>query len=364
MISENQTKIKGARITVLGVGGAGCNAVNRMIDAKVEGVEFVAVNTDNQVLAMSLAPKKLLIGERLTGGLGAGGDPELGRQSAEESKDELKKMIEGADMVFITAGMGGGTGTGASPIIAEIARSKDIGALCVAVVTRPFSFEGPKRAKIAEEGIQQLKEKVDALIVIPNDRLLDIVDDDLPLTEAFKLADDVLRQGVQGISDIIVVPGLVNRDFNDIKSILQGAGTAIMGIGVAEGDNRAVEAAKAAIQSPLLEGSMTGARKLLVNITGGKDLSLKSDVNKAMEFLSQCVNSDEADIKFGVVTKEEMAGKIKITVIATGFELKSSAPSPLKEESSLPQALEEEKIQVPIPIEEELDIPTFLRKRF
>lgn len=350
--------IKGANITVIGVGGAGCNAVNRMVEAKVEGVEFVAVNTDKQVLGLSRAPRKIQIGARLTGGLGAGGDPDIGRQAAEEDKEELRKAMEGAHMVFITAGMGGGTGTGASPVIAEIARSKDIGALCIGVVTRPFSFEGTRRAKIADEGIQLLKEKVDALIVIPNDRLLDIANEDLSLVEAFKLADDILRQGVQGISDIIVVPGLINLDFADVKSVLQDAGTALMGIGVAEGQDRAVEAAKAAIQSPLLESSMSGAKKMLVNITGGIDISLKKDVDRAMAFLSQCMDSREADIKFGVVMKEEMQGKLQITVIATGFQ-----PRP-KEVTPLPKEEEKLEIPVPIPIEEELDIPTFLRKRF
>lgn len=352
----NRDDLKGANITVIGVGGAGCNAVNRMIEAKVEGVEFVAVNTDKQVLALSQAPRKIQIGARLTGGLGAGGDPEIGKLAAEEDKEELRKAMEGVDMVFITAGMGGGTGTGAAPVIAELARSKDIGALCVAVVTRPFSFEGAKRAKIAEEGIKLLKEKVDALIVIPNDRLLDVVDEDWPLIEAFKLADDILRQGVQGISDIIVVPGLINVDFADVKSVLQGAGTALMGTGVAEGQDRAVQAAKAAIQSPLLESSMSGAKKLLVNITGGRDISLKGDVDKAMAFLFQCMDSAEADIKFGVVSKEDMQGKVQITVIATGFQ-------PQPKEKPLPP-IEEAKVEVPIPIEEELDIPAFLRKRF
>lgn len=348
--------VKGANITVIGVGGAGCNAVNRMIEERVEGVEFVAVNTDKQVLALSRAPRKIQIGARITEGLGAGGNPEIGRQAAEEDKEELRKAMEGAHMVFITAGMGGGTGTGAAPVIAEIARSKDVDALCIAVVTRPFSFEGKKRAKIAEEGIQLLKEKVDALIVIPNDRLLDIAEDDLPLVEAFKLADDILRQGVQGISDIIVMPGLINVDFADVKSVLQGAGTALMGIGVAEGENRAVEAAKAAIQSPLLESSMSGAKKMLVNITGGRDISLKKDVDRAMAFLSQCMDASDDDIKFGVVMKEEMQGKIQITVIATGFQ-----PQPKETVFPLPEV---EKAEIPIPIEEELDIPTFLRKRF
>lgn len=350
-------ELKGANIVVLGVGGAGCNAVNRMIEAKVEGVEFVAVNTDKQVLSLCSAPHKIQIGARLTGGLGAGGDPEIGRQAAEEDKEEIRKAMEGAHMVFITAGMGGGTGTGASPVIAEIARSKDIDALCIAVVTRPFSFEGVKRAQIANEGIQFLKEKVDALIVIPNDRLLDIADENLSLLEAFKLADDILRQGVQGISDIIVVPGLINLDFADVKSVLQGAGTALMGIGVAEGEDRAVEAAKVAIQSPLLESSMSGAKKMLVNITGGNDISLKNDVDKAMAFLSKCMDSRESDIKLGVVMKEELQGKLQITVIATGFQPQPREVSPLPKEEKL-------ETPVPIPIEEELDIPTFLRKRF
>jgi cell division protein FtsZ len=363
----NKEDIKGARIVVIGVGGAGCNAVNRMIDAKVEGVEFVAVNTDKQVLALSKAPRKIQIGQRLTGGLGAGGNPEIGRASAEEDKEELRKAMEGADMVFITAGMGGGTGTGASPVIAEIARSKEIGALCVAVVSRPFSVERATRAKIAEEGIQALREKVDALIVIPNDRLLDIVDDDLPLIEAFKLADDILRQAVEGISDIIVVPGLINVDFQDVKSVMAGAGTALMGMGVAEGPDRAVEAAKAAINSPLLETSMMGAKKLLVNITGGKDLSLKNDVHRALEFLTQSTDAKESDVKFGVVIKDELQGKIQITVIATGFQpVKQEIPPFRLEEKPLEEKPKEkeEKVEIPIPIEEELDIPTFLRKRF
>ncbi len=357
----NKEDIKGANITVLGVGGAGCNAVNRMIEAQVEGVEFVAVNTDKQVLGLSKAPHKIQIGAKLTGGLGAGGDPEIGKQAAEDSEEELRKAMEGAHMVFITAGMGGGTGTGASPIIAEIARSKDIGALCIAVVTRPFSFEGTKRAKIAEEGIQLLKEKVDALIVIPNDRLLNITEENLTLVEAFKLADDVLRQGVQGISDIIVVPGLINLDFADVKSVLQGAGTALMGTGVAEGENRGVEAATAAIQSPLLESSMSGAKKLLVNITAGHDISLKNDVEKAMAFLSQRMDAKEDDIKLGVVIKDEMQGKLQITVIATGFQ-----PQPMEQPPFLrkEEGVEEKKVEIPILIEEELDIPTFLRKRF
>ena len=363
----NKDDIIGAKIIVLGVGGAGCNAVNRMIEAKVEGVEFVAVNTDKQVLALSKAPRKIQIGARLTGGLGAGGNPDIGKAAAEEDKEELRKAMEGADMVFITAGMGGGTGTGASPVIAEIARSKEIGALCVAVVSRPFSVERARRAQIAEEGIQALREKVDALIVIPNDRLLDVVEDDLPLLEAFKLADDILRQAVQGISDIIVVPGLINVDFADVKSVMAGAGTALMGMGVAEGPDRAVEAAKAAINSPLLEASMTGAKKLLVNITGGRDLSLKNDVHRALEFLTQSTDAGESDVKYGVVIKDDFQGKIQITVIATGFQpVKQEIPPFRLEEKPLEEKPKEkeEKVEIPIPIEEELDIPTFLRKRF
>lgn len=347
--------IKGAQITVVGVGGAGCNAVNRMIEERMEGVEFVAVNTDKQVLALSKAPQRIQIGAKLTGGLGAGGNPEIGRKAAEESKEELRKAVEGSDMVFITAGMGGGTGTGASPIIAEIARSDEVNALTVAVVTKPFSAEGKVRMKIAEEGTEQLREKVDALIVIPNDRLLELVDEDLPLTDCFKLADDILRQAVQGISDIIVVPGLINVDFADVKSILQGAGVALMGIGVASGENRAIEAARAAINSPLLDISFRGAKHLLVNITGGPDLSLKKDVHQALDFLSQGTDASEGDVKLGVVIKDDMEGKIKVTVIATGFQ-------PLPKEPPLPT--KEELEEIPIPIEEELDIPTFLRRRF
>ncbi|HPP76203.1 MAG TPA: cell division protein FtsZ, partial [Armatimonadota bacterium] len=261
-----------ARIKVIGVGGGGSNAVNRMIEAGVAGVDFVAMNTDMQVLALSAATHKLQLGMNLTKGLGAGGDPEFGRRSAEESRQDIRKVIEGADMIFITAGMGGGTGTGAAPVIAEM--SKELGALTVAVVTKPFGFEGAKRAKSAEMGIEELREKVDTLITIPNDRILSVVEKKATLIDAFRVADDVLRQGVQGISDIITIPGMINVDFADVKAIMQNQGSALMGIGLGSGDQRAAQAAQAATASPLLESSIDGARGVLMNITGGPDLTL------------------------------------------------------------------------------------------
>ncbi|HOB86895.1 MAG TPA: cell division protein FtsZ, partial [Bacillota bacterium] len=261
-----------ASIKVVGVGGGGSNAVNRMIDAGLKGVDFIAVNTDAQALTLSNAPVKLQIGERLTRGLGAGSDPEIGRQAAEESREELESVIKGADMVFLTAGMGGGTGTGAMPVIAEIAQ--ELGILTVGVITRPFSFEGRKRARQAEAGIAVLQQKVDTLITIPNDRLLQVVEKRTPIVEAFRFADDILRQGVQGISDLIAIPGLINLDFADVRTIMAETGPALMGVGQGSGDNRAVEAAKAATNSPLLETSIQGARGILINITGGTDLGL------------------------------------------------------------------------------------------
>jgi len=323
-----------ARIKVVGVGGGGTNAVNRMIEAGLTGVEFIAMNTDIQVLDISAADYKMQLGENLTRGLGAGGNPEVGRSAAEESKSDIKKSIEGADMVFITAGMGGGTGTGAAPVIAEIA--KEIGALTVAVVTKPFKFEGPRRSRIAEEGVDALRDKVDTVIVIPNDRLLGVVEKRATLVEAFKEADDVLRQGVQGISDIITIPGIINVDFADVKSIMTNAGSALMGIGVATGENRATDAAMAAIASPLLETSIEGARAALINITGGKDLTL-SEVHEATELISQATDADDANIIFGIVQDDSMTGEVRITVLATGFDQRYLSPNRMAATTSVSQ---------------------------
>ena len=304
-----------AKIKVVGVGGGGGNAVNRMIDAGVQGVDFIAVNCDAQALILSKAQTKLQIGEKLTKGLGAGANPEIGQKAAEESVDEITEKLKGADMVFVTAGMGGGTGTGAAPVVAECA--KKAGALTVGVVTKPFSFEGKRRMNQAEAGIVNLKDKVDTLITIPNDRLLQVIDRRTSMLDAFKIADDVLRQGVQGISDLIAVPGIINADFADVKTIMSDAGSALMGIGTAKGDNGAVSAAEAAIKSPLLEASIEGARGVLFNITGGKDLSLV-DVTEASNIITETVDP-EANIIFGAVIDEKLQDEIRVTVIATGF---------------------------------------------
>jgi cell division protein FtsZ len=312
-----------ARIKVIGCGGGGTNAVNRMIEAGLTGVEFIAMNTDSQVLDVSTADYKLQLGENLTRGLGAGGNPEVGRSAAEESKSEIKRSLEGADMVFITAGMGGGTGTGAAPVIAEVA--KDLGILTVAVVTKPFKFEGPRRSRLAEEGVDNLRDKVDTVIVIPNDRLLGVVEKRATLVEAFREADDVLRQGVQGISDIITIPGLINVDFADVRAIMLNAGTALMGIGVGTGENRAVDAAQAAIASPLLETSIEGARAALININGGPDLTL-AEVNAAVELIQQATDAEDANIIFGIVQDPRMDSEVHITVLATGFDQKPHNP--------------------------------------
>ena len=308
-----------AQIKVIGVGGGGSNAVNRMIEAGVQGVEFIAVNTDAQALNNSLAPIKLQIGEKLTRGLGAGANPEIGKKAAEESRESIENVLKGADMVFVTAGMGGGTGTGAAPEIAAIAR--ELGALTVGVVTRPFTFEGRKRSLQAEQGVEALKEKVDTLIVIPNDRLLEIVDKNTPMLEAFREADNVLRQGVQGISDLIAVPGLINLDFADVKTIMTERGSALMGIGTATGESRAAEAAKKAICSPLLETSIDGARGVLMNITGGTNLSLY-EVNESADIVASAADP-EVNMIFGAVINEELKDEIIVTVIATGFDHKN-----------------------------------------
>ncbi len=305
-----------AVIKVVGVGGGGTNAVNRMVDAGLRGVEFIAVNTDAQALAMCDADVKIHIGSKITRGLGAGANPDIGYQAAIESKDELRDAIKGADMVFVTAGKGGGTGTGAAPVIAELA--KELGALTVGVVTRPFMFEGKRRARQAEDGIRELREKVDTLIIIPNDRLLQVVERRTSIIDAFKVADDVLRQGVQGITDLITVPGLINLDFADVRTVMKEAGSALMGIGVAGGENRAVEAAKAAISSPLLEASVEGAMGILLNITGGADLGL-FEVNEAAEIISSAADAD-CNIIFGAVVDPSLGDEVRVTVIATGFD--------------------------------------------
>ena len=305
-----------ARIKVIGVGGGGSNAVNRMIASKIAGVEFIAANTDQQSISASHAPDKITLGAKLTKGLGCGADPEIGRQAALEDTEKIIEAIEGADMVFITAGLGGGTGTGGAPIVASLAT--ELGALTVAVVTKPFTFEGRRRQQQAEEGVRELREQVDTLISIPNDRLLQTVERTTSLSEAFSTADDVLRQAVQGISDLITVPGLINLDFADVRTIMRGMGDAVMGTGIAEGEKRAEDAAKMAISSPLLEdASVDGAKGVIINITGGEDMSLL-EVNDASSIIYEAADVD-ANIIFGAVVDPTMAGKMKITVIATGF---------------------------------------------
>jgi cell division protein FtsZ len=364
-----------ARIKVLGMGGGGSNAVNRMILEGIQGVEFVAVNTDSQALMLSDAPMRIRIGEKLTKGLGSGGDPEIGRKAAEESSDDLYEVMRGADMIFLTAGMGGGTGTGATPIAASIAR--EVGALTIGVVTRPFTFEGSRRAKVAEDGIEQLKQEVDTLIVIPNDRLLQIVDKRASLQEAFRVADDVLRQGIQGISELITVPGLINLDFADVRSIMSEGGAALMAVGHGSGDNRAVDAAQMAISSQLLDVTIDGARGILFNVTGGADLSL-FEVNEAAEIIRQTAHP-EVNIIFGAVIDESLDDQVHITVVATGFDTTvapssarrrpAAVPSAAPERQSTPQQTRQQsrsQIEMQIPQfsgNDELDIPPFLRRR-
>jgi cell division protein FtsZ len=340
-----------AAIKVVGVGGGGSNAVNRMISAGLRGVEYIAVNTDAQALALSTADKKVHIGAKVTKGLGAGGDPNVGRQAAEESRDELRDHLAGADMVFITGGMGGGTGTGGAPVIAELAR--DLGALTIGVVTRPFSFEGKRRAAVAEEGIRNLKQKVNTLITIPNDRLLQIVDRQATVIEAFRTADDVLRQGVQGVSDLITIPGLINLDFADVRTIMAEAGSALIGIGVASGEDRATRAAQAAINSPLLETSMQGARGVIINVTGGTDMGLL-EVSEAAQIVREASDAD-ANIIFGAVIDEKVHDELRITVIATGFDAARRVEEP--------GAAVEDRAREPVKLIDDLDIPAFLRRR-
>src|SRR5580765_5368345 len=304
-----------AVIKVVGIGGGGTNAVTRMVEAGVTGVEFVAVNTDAQALLMTEADEKIHIGSKATRGLGAGADPKVGLAAADESRDELKEALKGADMVFVTAGEGGGTGTGGAPIVAQIGR--ELGALTVGVVTKPFAFEGKLRSDQAEQGIQALRESVDTLIVIENDRLLQVVERSTPMTEAFRMADDILRQGVQGITDLITVPGLINLDFADVRTIMREAGSALMGIGEAQGDNRAAEAARAAISSPLLETTLDGATGILLNITGGPDLGL-AEVDEAAQVVTNAADSN-ANVIFGAVIDDSMGDEVRVTAIATGF---------------------------------------------
>ena len=363
---ENISMMDGtATIKVIGVGGAGNNAVDRMIEAGIKGVDFIAVNTDRQALQKSKASTKIQIGEKITRGLGAGANPDIGAQSAEESKAELTEVLRGADMVFVTSGMGGGTGTGAAPIVAGVAKEMNI--LTIGVVTKPFTFEGKKRLSQAERGIESLKAKVDTLVVIPNDKLLQIIDRKTSIIEAFKQADDVLRQGVQGISDLIAIPGLVNLDFADVKTIMLNTGMAHMGVGKASGENRAEDAAKEAIESPLLETSIEGARGVIINITGGDDLGLH-EVNTAAELVQRSVDP-EANIIFGTVTDPTMQDEIQITVIATGFEKHDNINSlSSRNVDSLVSKTWEKKINS-IPSSQnmsssqnDLDIPSFLRK--
>lgn len=309
-------KRQSAVIKVIGVGGGGSNAVHRMIQSGIQGVEFIAMNTDVQVLDLSTASKKVQLGANLTRGLGAGGDPEVGKNAAEESKADIRKVLEGADMVFITAGMGGGTGTGAAPVIADLAR--EIGALTVAVVTRPFMFEGPRRARLADQGVTSLMGRVDTIITIPNDKLLSVVEKKTTLVDAFRVADDVLRQGVQGISDIITIPGQINVDFADVRAVMANAGPALMGIGYGVGEQRAVQAAKSATNSTLLEQTILGARGLLVNVTSSEDLTL-AEANEAMQYIQALCDAEEANIFFGTVVDPSMDGTVRVTVLATGF---------------------------------------------
>jgi cell division protein FtsZ len=363
-----------ANIKVVGVGGGGCNAVDRMIEEGLHGVEFVAVNTDAQALMLSKAPVRVRIGDKLTRGLGSGGDPETGRKAGEESAEELYDVLRGADMVFITGGMGGGTGTGSCPIVAQI--SGEVGALTIGVVTRPFTFEGSRRIQAAEGGITELKEQADTLIVIPNDRLLQIVDKRANLHDAFKMADDVLRQGVQGISELIPVPGLINLDFADVRTIMSEGGAALMAVGNAKGEERAREAAEEAISSQLLDITIDGARGILFNVTGGPDLTL-FEVNQAAAIIKETAHPD-VNLIFGAVIDPSMGDELRITVIATGFE-RTGIPRRLLEKSGArrenqpPQVMENSEVAVstgkPSDFQprtfntEDLDIPTFLRNR-
>src|SRR2546427_7148066 len=366
---DDEPPITGARIKVIGVGGGGGNAVNRMIDAGIEGIEFVVTNTDLQALKRSRAPVKIQLGGRLTKGLGAGADPEVGRQAALEDTDKIIEVLEGGDMVFVTTGLGGGTGTGGAPIVASLAT--ELGALTVAVVTKPFHFEGRRRMQQAEQGLNELQECVDTVITIPNERLLHTVDRGASLGESFRVADDVLRQAVQGISDLITVPGLINLDFADVKTIMSGMGMALMGAGRATGENRAIEATQQAISSPLLEeASIQGALGVLINITGGPDLTLY-EVNAASSIIREAAGED-ANIIFGAVIDENMHDEMKITVIATGFEREAvggaAAGSGAKLPATSPRFKQRSTDDLPRPMmsqsrSDDLHVPTFIRKK-
>ena len=375
----NKPKVESfARIKVVGVGGGGCNAVNRMIEEGVEGIEFIAVNTDAQALLQSKAQYKVRIGDKTTGGLGAGGNPEVGKKSAEESSDELYEILQGSDMVFVTAGMGGGTGTGAAPIVAEIAN--EIGALTIGVVTRPFGFEGSKRMQSAEQGIARLKEHADTLIVIPNDRLQSMVDKKASLTDSFRMADEVLRQGIQGISEVITVPGMINLDFADVKTVMSEGGAALMAVGIASGEDRAVKAAEQAISNQLLDITIDGAHGILFNITGGPNLTL-NEVNQAAAIIKETADP-EVNLIFGAVIDENMGDNLRITVIATGFDRASSIRPSLRPASSMIEEATRTELNMPKESEKapatpktaadfqpvtvnlnELDVPAFLRHR-
>jgi cell division protein FtsZ len=360
-----------AVIKVVGVGGGGTNAVNRMVDAGLKGVEFIAVNTDAQALQMTDADVKLQIGTQLTRGLGAGADPEVGYGAANESRDDIKEALKGADMVFVTAGEGGGTGSGAAPVIAEVAKN-EIGALTVGVVTRPFEFEGTTRGQQAADGIDRLREHVDTLIVIPNEKLLSIVERRTSILEAFREADNVLRQGVQGITDLITIPGLINLDFADVRTIMHEAGSALMGIGEASGESRASEAAKAAISSPLLEQSVEGATGILLNMTGGADLGL-FEVNEAAEIIHSASDRN-SNIIFGAVIDEDLADEVRVTVIATGFDRGDGLRAPLYRPEDRPAPREPGRRRRDLSLDEgqrssleipddEIDIPPFLKEK-
>jgi len=350
-----------ALIKVVGVGGGGSNAVNRMVDAGLAGVEFIAINTDAQALLMCDADVKMPIGSTVTRGLGAGADPSIGREAAHESRDELKEALKGADMIFVTAGEGGGTGTGAAPIVAQLAQ--ELGALCVGVVTRPFSFEGRRRAEVASLGVEELRDHVDTLIVIENDRLLQVVEKRTSIMDAFRLADDVLRQGVQGITDLITIPGLVNLDFADVRTIMSEAGSALMGIGTASGESRATIAARQAVSSPLLESSIEGATGILLNVTGGPNIGL-FEVNEAAEVVTSAADQN-ANVIFGAVIDDALGDEVRVTVIATGFgparirrKRRTEQPAEEGHEGEGPREVPAERFEVS---DEILEVPSFLR---
>jgi len=392
--SRARNEVSGARLCVVGIGGAGSNAVNRMLDTGLNGVNMIAMNTDQDALRLCRAPLRLALGPDTTRGLGAGGDPGVGKRAAEETRTDIKRALQGSDMVFLTAGMGGGTGTGASPIVADVAR--ELGALTVAVVTKPFGFEGPRRRRLAEAGIDELRSRVDTVIVVPNDRLLEFEDQSITLTEAFACADDMLRQGVQGISDIITIPGCINVDFADVEATMRDAGTAMMGIGQAEGPDRAVEAARLAVSSPLLETSVSGALRVLINVTSGPDLTL-AEAHDAATLIRELCHPDEARIIVGWVLDKSMEGRVRITVLATGFSEAARLPEraathnaerarPMPDVEPVPvpvpaAAQPDERQAAPVSVqtilaaqaagddllgtldEDELDRPTFFRRR-